>query len=192
MEEIWKDIKGYEGKYQISNMGNVKSLHYKKSLSERPRLLKQRCSIRNGKRCYMYVVLSKENKVHTFYVHRLVAVYFIPNPGNKPYINHIDGDKTNNIASNLEWVTPLENNLHAYHVLGKHPFKGIMFDKNKNSKKVNQYYISEEGYKYHIATYCSAKAASMINKLCQRSIMYCCNGNKEYKQVGGYIWEYEL
>lgn len=190
MKELWKEIIGYEGKYQISNLGNVKSIHYKKNISENHKLLKQRCAIRNGKNSYKYIVLSKENKVHTFYVHRLVAEYFVPNKDNKPYVNHKDGNKHNNKANNLEWVTPLENNLHAYHVLKKHPMIGFMFDKNKKSKKVNQYYISEKGYKYHIATYCNAKAASIVNNLNHRSICQCCNKHKHYKEVGGYIWEY--
>ena len=191
MKEIWRDIKGYEGKYQISNLGNVKSLHYKKSASMNERILKTRCCKRHGKDMYKYVVLSKDNETHTYYVHRLVAIYFVPNPNNKEYVNHKDGNKLNNDASNLEWVTPLENNLHAYHVLGKHPMRYYKFDKNKKSRKVAQYYISEQGHEYHIATYANARVAAIINKLNQRSIAESCGGNSEYQQVGGYIWKYE-
>lgn len=182
MVEVWKDIIGFEGKYQISNLGNVKSLF------KIPHLLKLN-KYRRGNP-YRYVNLSNNGKIKCVKVHRLVAQAFIPNLYNKPYINHIDGDVGNNNVNNLEWVTPLENNLHAYHVLKKHPMRGFKFDKNKKSKKVNQYYISEEGYKYHIATYSNAKVAAKINNLCQTSIRYCCNKHKHYKEVGGYFWEY--
>lgn len=187
-EEIWKDIRGYEGRYQISNTGKVKSLHYHRGNKER--VLIPRCSIRGNTQRYYYVVLSKNNKQHTYYIHRLVAEYFMDNPLKKPYVNHKDGNKHNNDVDNLEWVTPLENNLHAYHILGKHPMKGFKYDKSKNSRKVEQWYISEEDYKYHIATYTSIKAAAIINNLHASSIIQCCKNNSWYGQVGGYIWRY--
>ena len=115
MIEIWKDIKGYEGKYQISNSGKVKSINYHRGNSSR--LLIPRCSTKNGNELYLYVVLCKNSKVHTYKIHRLVAEYFVPNVDNKPYVNHKDGNKHNNNVENLEWVTPLENNLHMYKVL---------------------------------------------------------------------------
>lgn len=186
MTEDWRDIKGYEGKYQISNMGNVKSLNYHRGKSER--ILKPRYPSPPQNE-YGYVVLSKNNKVQHFYIHRLVAEYFLDNPQNKPYVNHKDGNKHNNNVENLEWVTPLENNLHAYHILGKHPMRGFKFDKNKNSKKVAQFYVSPEGYEYKIAVYANSVAASFINNIDKRSINLCCNG--KFKQAGGYIWRFE-
>lgn len=183
MKEIWKDIKGYEGKYQISNMGNVKSLAYHRS---------RKCKIlipRDAKG-YLLVNLCLGGKVSYVKIHRLVAEHFIPNQQNKAYVNHKDGNKHNNVVSNLEWATPLENNLHAYHILGKHPMRGYKFDKNLKSKKVEQHYISPEGYDYCIATYASAKVAALINKLNQSSISACCRKNGMYKEVGGYIWKY--
>ena len=188
MTEEWRDIKGYEGKYQISNMGNVKSLNYHRGKSER--ILKPRYPSPPQNE-YGYVVLSKNNKVQHFYIHRLVAEYFLDNPQNKPYVNHKDGNKHNNNVENLEWVTPLENNLHAYHILGKHPMRGFKFDKNKNSKKVAQFYVSPEGYEYKIAVYANSVAAGMINKISSRRITGCCNNLSEHKEAGGYIWRYE-
>lgn len=186
MIEEWRDIKGYEGKYQISNMGNVVSLKYHRG--KRSKLLKPRYP-KPPHNEYGYVVLSKDNKVRHFYLHRLVAEHFVSNPDNKAYVNHKDGDKHNNTAANLEWVTPLKNNLHSYHILGKHPMRGFRFDKNINSKKVEQYYVSPEGYEYHIATYANASAASLLNNVNERSINLCCNG--KYKQAGGYKWRFE-
>lgn len=92
--EIFKDIEGYEGLYQISNLGNVKSLKFGKE-----RILKP------GKNKYNYlqVVLTKQGKVKGYLVHRLVAMAFILNPNNFREINHRDEDKTNNRVENLEW-----------------------------------------------------------------------------------------
>ncbi len=108
MEE-WKDIKGFEG-YQISNYGRVKSLNYRRCGNTK--LLKK--IINNFKDNYHVVNLSKNGKHVLSRVHRLVATAFIPNPNNKPYVNHLDGCKTNNHISNLEWCTSSENAQHAY------------------------------------------------------------------------------
>ena len=187
MSEIWQDIKGFEGKYQISNTGKVKSLNYHRM--GREKILAPNKRAKHG---YWYVALCDgSGKIKVGKIHRLVAEHFIPNPDNKPYVNHKDGNKHNNNAENLEWVTPLENNLHCYRVLGKHPMKGFLFNKNKRSKKVQQYYISENGYEYHIATYANASVAARINNLNARSICECCNNGYGYRQSGGYIWKYE-
>ena len=93
--EIWKDIKGYEGHYEVSNLGNVKSVkRYKKVLKPRQH--------KNG---YVFVSLCANGKAKDFSVHRLVGNAFLDNPENLPEINHKDEDKTNNNASNLEWCT---------------------------------------------------------------------------------------
>ncbi|MGV4405261.1 NUMOD4 motif-containing HNH endonuclease [Ornithobacterium rhinotracheale] len=189
MIEVWTNIDGYDGRYQISNLGNVKSVFYKKSKKVNEKILKFRVAKRNGNPRYPYVVLSKNRKVKTYYIHRLVASYFVPNAENKPYVNHKDGNKLNNRSDNLEWVTPLENNLHSIHILSKKSGKGFKYDKNKKSKKVIQVYISEENYEYHIATYANAVIASKINNINQKSIALCCKG--KYKLAGGYKWLYE-
>lgn len=107
MEEF-KDIVGYEGLYQVSNYGNVKSL--------RNNLILKPVGIN-----YKSVVLSvsgKHRRKETLKISRLVAMHFIPNPENKPVVNHIDGNKKNDHYSNLEWNTISENSIHSYKILG--------------------------------------------------------------------------
>ena len=109
-QEIWKDIEGYEGKYQVSNCGNVRSLMYHNAKGiKRISLLKPATDACGYFRC----ALSKNNILTTYKVHRLVAQAFIPNPNNYPQINHIDGNKKNNCVWNLEWCTDKENVNHA-------------------------------------------------------------------------------
>lgn len=110
-KEIWKDIAGYEGKYQVSNLGNVRSLQYHNAKGiMRIGYLKPAVDNKGYLRC----ALSKENKLKTFKVHRLVASAFIDNPDNLPQINHKDGNKLNNHVENLEWCNNSQNQLHAY------------------------------------------------------------------------------
>jgi len=109
--EIFKDIEGTQGDYQISNFGNVKSLRrlkkFKKGIA---RVFKGSINTKG----YPTVCIYVNGEFKTTRIHRLVAKSFIPNPENKPEVNHIDGVKTNNNVFNLEWVTGSENVLHAY------------------------------------------------------------------------------
>ena len=118
MEEIWKDIEGYEGIYQVSNFGRVKSceriIQNSSTLSGIQRI-KERILINHIKgNGYHSVSLCVECRKHDFYIHRLVASIFIPNIENKNEVNHIDGNKSNNHVENLEWVTSKENVRHAF------------------------------------------------------------------------------
>lgn len=127
--EIWKDIKGYEGLYQVSNLSRVKSfvaIKYKNANYNKEHIKKQ--SI--GKRGYYAISVRKNGKLKLLTVHRLIAFAFIPNPKDKPYINHKDGNKLNNDISNLEWATSSENNLHAYKTGLKYVSE---YQKNKTS-----------------------------------------------------------
>lgn len=110
--EIWKDIRGYENKYQISNYGNVKALDYHRTGKS------QLMSPVLKKSGYYQVNLYLNGKYESKIIHKLVAEAFLDNPDNLTIVNHIDGDKTNNHVSNLEWCTVSYNTWHATHVLG--------------------------------------------------------------------------
>ena len=113
MNEEWKDIKGYEGKYQVSNLGKVKSLQRWSGTKfyDREYILNNYVNKKNG---YVYVYLTKNNKSKNIRLHRLVAEEFIPNPNNLPQVNHKDCNKENNNASNLEWCTASYNVKYAF------------------------------------------------------------------------------
>lgn len=100
MSEVWKPVPDYEGLYEVSNYGRVKSLfRYKRIMTSSP----------NKGNGYLYVQLFKNKKGKNFAIHRLVAMCFCDNPENKPFVNHKDETRTNNHADNLEWVTHKEN-----------------------------------------------------------------------------------
>lgn len=120
MTEVWKDIPGYEGRYAISNFGRVKTYdrkvkspvrnsHEMKERTVKGQILKPEIA-NNG---YLYVCLWKEGKKSKATVHRLVAQAFIPNPDNKPCVNHKDYNRQNPCATNLEWVTHKENMIYS-------------------------------------------------------------------------------
>lgn len=110
MIEIFKDIIGYNGSYQVSNLGNVISVSLPNQYSKIDRLLK----FDESERGYRRVTLSKEGITERFLVHRLVACHFLPCIAGKPFVNHIDSNPSNNVVTNLEWCTPSENAIHAY------------------------------------------------------------------------------
>ena len=166
--EYWKDIKGYEGLYQISNLGRVKSLPRNGTIKDE-RIIKYSLD----KYGYPQVVLN--NKKHKcFRVHRLVAEAFIPNPQNKSTVNHIDGNKTNNKLNNLEWNTIKENNDHALRT-GLQKFKG---------NKINQYTLDGR----FIKQWKSQREIERKIKVNHSNLKLACKG--VYKQCNGFIWRY--
>lgn len=122
-EEIWKDVPDYEGLYEASSHGRIRSKEGKVTYRRRgnstiptiwtSRVLKEKNPNKNGRRDKR-VDLWKDGKSKTLLVSRIVAITFIPNPDNKKFINHIDGDHRNNHVENLEWTTSTENNNHAF------------------------------------------------------------------------------
>ena len=114
--EIWKSINGYEGYYEISNLGNVCSLDrfVQAKRCSKYFLKGKRLKASPGKIGYPVVQLFKNGKSERIYVHRLVAEHFIPKVEGKEIVNHIDGNKANNHYRNLEWVTHSENHMHAF------------------------------------------------------------------------------
>lgn len=111
--EIWKDIKGFEGLYQISNLARIKSVERLRSNGSGMQLQPEKIkSIQTHLNGYKYVNLNKNGKNSTHRIHRLVAEAFIPNPDNKPDVNHDDADKSNNLPYNLVWSTKKENTQH--------------------------------------------------------------------------------
>lgn len=100
VKEVWKPISGYENLYEVSNLGRVKSIKYHTNRVLKPKTNKK----------YNCNNLCKHSVTSTIDVHRMVAIAFVPNPDNKPHVNHIDNNRRNNAALNLEWVTPKENN----------------------------------------------------------------------------------
>ena len=108
-EEIWKDIPGFENKYQVSNIGHIRSLNYKRT--GKCKIMKT--PIDNTE--YLQITLCKNNKKYKYKVHQLVALVFIPNPNNYPQVNHKNEIKTDNRVENLEWCTPKYNNNYGTH-----------------------------------------------------------------------------
>lgn len=137
--EKWRDIEGYEGLYQVSNHGHVRSVDrvVKYSDGKPSRHFKgQEIKPLDGNNGYLFVNLSNNSKIKRIGIHRLVALAFIQKPSDNVEVNHIDGNKKNNSVENLEWVTRRENILHSYRKLGhKRPWKGRKMHNRKLTDK---------------------------------------------------------
>lgn len=172
--EIWKDVAGYEGQYQVSNFGRVKSLartargcnDSRRSIKER--ILRPKLSTHK----YHFVRLGADGSNGK--IHRLVATAFIPNPEGKRCVNHINGIKTDNRVDNLEWCTHTENNRHAFDT-----------ELNTHVRPVCQYSKTGE----LIAKHKSLKDAAASVNGDTGNIWACCNGRR--KSLYGYIWTYD-
>lgn len=195
MEEIWKDIEEFEGLYQVSNLGRVRSLGH--DTWHKGRVLKQSF---DGKGNYLFVGLHKDGKIKQKNVHRLVAETFIPNPNNLPCVNHINEIKTDNRAINLEWCTVEYNSNYG------NAKKNMIDSRRKNNdqeeinrkiketKRKNGSFSCEKPVAQYtmdgilVSTYDSATDAERKTGISRGGIQRCCVGR--YSQAKGYVWKY--
>lgn len=167
MKEIWKDITGYDYQYKISNLGRIKKITENKEV-----ILKQGI----GGSGYYKVNLRKNKKQITYNTHRLIAIYFIPNPLNKPEVNHKNGIKTDISIDNLEWNTCSENKYHAYkNNLINHP-KGLQHHFCKFKSEDDIRFIRNEGLSM------TNKSLAELYNVCQTSISLI-KTMKNYKHI---------
>lgn len=187
MQEVWKDVIGYEGSYQVSNYGKVRSLTRKVSCMGGQRTIKGKLLKPTvSSNLYLTVDLRQHQKHKTQFIHRLVAQAFIPNPKKYNVINHKDNNPQNNIVTNLEWCTQSYNVKYSYTNGNAKPTSGC-FKKGYipyNLKKVSQY--DKEGNL--INTYDSVKLAAKSIKRTPTSIFHCLAGRTKY--TAGCIWRY--
>ena len=186
-KEIWKDIPDYEGLYQASNLGRIKSLKryvitkHGYQLPVIQKILKQITSNCGYKR----VELNRNGKGKLHSVHRLVAKTFLKDYNEKLQVNHKNGIKSDNNVLNLEMVTAKENQIHSYHVLKTKPsMQGHFGSNHVRAVKINQYDITGE----YIRTWDSLVEASKNLDISACCISNAC-GNRR-KSAGGYIWKY--
>lgn len=174
MKETWKDISGFEGLYQVSNTGKIKSFCRKKTKILVP-------GIHRG---YERVILSKNNIRRYASVHRLVAEAFVPNPEGKPQVNHIDENTRNNNANNLEWVTSKENinwgtglERRSYHQRSTQPRCKAVYQYDRSLNLIN--------------IFSSCHEAARQTGYLRSGIAHSCNKKRGFKTYKGYVWEYE-
>lgn len=165
MKEIWKDIPSYEGYYQASTLGRIKSLKYwsnvQKKYYDRELILKTT----KDKGGYPYLTLSKNGVKKTVRVHKLIALTFVPNPNNYRHINHINKNKECNLPSNLEWCTQTYNTRYS------------------KAKVVKQYDLDGNFIKEWVSI------NEAMNQTNIKHIWDCCKGKR--KTAGSYIWRYD-
>ncbi len=176
MIEIWKDIQGYEGLYQVSNLGNVRSLNWRKTSTVRNLYLKPH------NRGYLQVELAKNGKTRMFTVHRLVALHFVDGYHKDYVVNHKDENKTNNRSDNLEWVSFNGNVVFSV----KKDSKGRCSSRWKNTTPVQQ--LTENGE--IVKTWDSPRDVKVSLGYSDWSIKQCCEGVR--KMAYGYKWRYAI
>jgi hypothetical protein len=168
--EIWKDIVGYEGLYQVSNLGNIKSVNKNKILSPK-----------HNHDGYLRIQLWRKQHVIFVGIHRLVSEAFIENPDNKPFVNHINGIKNDNRLENLEWCTQRENINHAWkNGLSKSQING------KHSKAVDQLDLNGN----YIKTFASQMEVERQLGIPHTQVSAVCLNKKNYNTAGGYKWRF--
>ena len=180
--EIWKDITEFEGRYQVSNLGRIRTLGGKHGEGKGYYTRKEKIMSPSKAGRYAIATLCSNGKQYYKHVHRLVAEAFLPNTDNKPYINHIDGDTFNNQVNNLEWATNSENQLHSVYNL-----------KNGMAKPVKAF--NKKTYEFVVEFPSVTKAAEWLldtgrtkDKTCLTGIIKSCKGKIPSYQ--GFKWQY--
>lgn len=213
MEEVWKPVVGFEDRYQISNLGNLKSndylIHYCNGKTELRKGTVRKANISNGYRTFLLVKETGEKRIN-MKASRMVARAFIPNPENKPCVDHIDTNKLNDSVCNLRWVTHSENNLNPitreryrkngtervfskttrYKIglasKGRKPTQRFYDMMDEKSKEVQMFTKDGE----LIKTFRNAKFAEKEMGIARTHIYCCCKGTRV--SAGGYKWKYKL
>lgn len=182
-EEIWKDIVGYEGMYMVSNLGNVKSVarivKCNKGKREMNGVIRTLRISNNG-----YPIVSIRKSIYT--IHRLLAIAFIPNPENKPVVNHKDGNKLNNNVNNLEWCTHSDNIKHAFKMGLKMPSKTQLGKKGGNHNKAIPVLQFNKNGEF-VKEYPSLTDASIETGVPMKNISLTLHNYQ--KTSGGFIWK---
>ena len=191
MKEEWKSVKGYEGKYEVSNLGRIKSVDHEVKVKQQNR---EYIVVRKGrmltplKRQHGYLGIqlfgkgANARKMKTYSIHRLVAEAFLENLNNLPEINHKDEDKTNNCVENLEWCSRIDN-VHHGTAIERRVAKQT---NGKKSKKIAQYSMNMELLK----VFPSLAEVKRQLGFAPANISKCANGNKSYSHAYGYKWKY--
>lgn len=173
--EVWKDIHGYEGLYQVSSYGNVRRI----------------CADGNyhilcnciGKDNYYILKLCKEGVAHTFYVHRLVAGEFIENPYMHPQVNHLNGNKYDNRVTNLEWCTNKQNLEHSYRT-GLKKLRAVLQIDNQTGEIINHFRSTHEAGRFVSVTNSSISSACRSGHLCKGFLWRYANGKNTLEEIG--------
>jgi hypothetical protein len=185
MTEQWKAIEGYEGLYEVSNLGNVRSLDRTirhsdgKVTNFKGQVLKYGVHYKG----YLVVYLTKNSKKKSVKIHRLVATAFIPNPDNLPHVNHKDENKTNNHVSNLEWCSNKYNVLYGTGI--QRGLETASKNKTKTRRKAVEGIHMETGEKLFYACTMEAQRQGGFNA---SQIIKCCNGQSKHHRK--YVWTY--
>ena len=179
MSEVWKTIEGFEGRYEVSNIGRIRSFMTNTgAIRERPLILCQKID----KYGYLVVGLNKNGKKNFRAVHRLVALAFIPNTGNLPQINHKNEDKQDNRVENLEWCTVSYNNNYGTH-------SKRISNSMKNNPKISRAVLQCDKDGSIVNEYPSTHEAARANGYTKCGIVACIHGKMNtYK---GFYWKYK-
>ena len=172
-DETWADIPGFDGCYQVSNLGRIRSYLSRGCAKHRREPVTLSGSLVGG---YVQIALRKAGHTTQLMVHRLVAEAFVPNPNKKPEVNHINGDKADNRADNLEWTTRSENMKHAFYTLHRR-----LGSKGKRVRCI------ETG-----VVYPSVHAAARDVGISATQISSVIRGTTRAKRAGGFHWEFAV